>query len=308
MTMHTTRSIARRATSLAAGGASRALLVLALGAASVPLHGCGVSVLGRRVDLLHSTPKPEQGGDADDLRSAREQATLAPNEPYWPYRVGQIRLADDSLALAEAAFGEALRRDPTYAPALSLLSKRYYESGRHEEAVRLLEAARAKAGAGLSPPLLAGLALHYDALGQNERADALLATLPRSTKDGTGEAAVYLTLRGAAPDSATELAKDVFHANSKSAADQNNYAITRLRAGDPIAARKAFLAAIDRDPNLPGPYYNLAILEMYYLFDDAAAKAWFEKYWSRSTQDPDGLAVVFGKREPKTLAENGSER
>jgi Flp pilus assembly protein TadD len=79
----------------------------------------------------------------------------------------------------------------------------------------------------------------------------------------------------------------------KRAANQNNYGITRLRAGDPDGAREAFQKAIKLDPTLPGPYYNLAILEKFYLFDDAAAAKWYAAYRARSSDDPDGLAHVF---------------
>ena len=87
-----------------------------------------------------------------------------------------------------------------------------------------------------------------------------------------------------------------------SAAHQNNYGITRLRAGDVEGARKAFAAAIDRDSKLAGPYYNLAILEKYYRFDDGAASRWFGEYWKRSHDDPDGLAAVFGMKPVRSLA------
>ena len=54
-----------------------------------------------------------------------------------------------------------------------------------------------------------------------------------------------------------------------------------------------------------GPLYNLAILEKYYLFHDDQAARWFDAYWRRSQDDPDGLAAVFGKSARPSLAQDG---
>jgi len=189
-----------------------------------------------------------------------------------------------------------------------LLSKIYYDTGRHQEAIEMLEAARKREGGfgGAMPPaLLAGLALHYDAIDRPDLAAPIVSTLPRPDRE-LGPTAVYLTLRGSSPDSATAMASTVLDKDSKSAVNQNNYGITRLRAADPEGARKAFMNAIDRDPKLPGPYYNLAILEKFYMLDDAAAAKWFRLYWERSTEDPDGLAQVF-QNEPKKMAGKGEQ-
>ena len=114
-----------------------------------------------------------------------------------------------------------------------------------------------------------------------------------------GSAGVYVALRGDAPDSASAAAAGLVREHPQSAVNQNNYGITRLRAGDPEAASNAFLLAIELDASLPGPYYNLAILEKYYRLDDAAAERWFRKYRERATDDPDGLAQGFEKSAPK---------
>jgi hypothetical protein len=47
------------------------------------------------------------------------------------------------------------------------------------------------------------------------------------------------------------------------------------------------------DPDLPGPLYNLAILEEFYLMNHEEAASWFERYWSLSQEDPDHLREVF---------------
>jgi tetratricopeptide (TPR) repeat protein len=240
----------------------------------------------------------------DAFTEARDEMALAPKEPYWAWRLAELYTAADSLPQAERALEASLAREPAYAPALALRSKQLYESGRFEEAVKMLEAARSRDDAfpnGMPEQLLAGLALHYDALDRPDLADAVLASVPRRDPKGARSASVYVTLRGSHPDSASALARIALDDDSRSAVNQNNYGITRLRAGDPEAARKAFLSAIDRDPKLAGPYYNLAILEKFYLFDDKAAGRWFSAYRERSTADPDSLRAVFDANERPNL-------
>jgi tetratricopeptide (TPR) repeat protein len=231
-----------------------------------------------------------------------------PAEPYWPYRLGELELAADSLEAAEESLRAALSRDATYAPALALLSKLYYRTGRHADAVAMLELVRSRPDAfpdGARQILLAGLALHQEALGRTDLAAQALTGARSADPKQAGSAMVYVLLRGEQPDSAAALATAALHADPHSAANQNNYGITRLRAGDPAEARRAFLAAIDRDPELPGPYYNLAILEKFYLFEDQEAARWYQAYRKRSHADPDSLAGVFeGGQKP--VAQKGN--
>jgi tetratricopeptide (TPR) repeat protein len=263
--------------------------VLAL---SITLGGCSVTRLLHHTAALVPVSLPLVQSFDDRVRDAREQAALAPTEPYWPYHVAELYVGADSLALAEPALREALARDATYAPALALLSKLEYDSGRHLEAIQMLEAVRQKAGH-LPPELLAGLALHYGAIERTDLAATAVAGMAHSERSEVSTALVCVTLQGATPDSATALAAELVRRNPHSAACQNNYGITRLRAGDPDGARGAFEKAIDLDPKLPGPYYNLAILDKFYALDDAAAAHWFQKYQAHSTDDPDGLAKLF---------------
>jgi tetratricopeptide (TPR) repeat protein len=274
--------------------------------ASVSLTGCSLKVLGQHL-LPVSGPKLPDSGEPGNLAEAHERIATFPADPYWRYRLGQLYVDADSLPAAESALKSALARDANYAPALALLSKLYYQTGRHEEGVRLLETVRSHPDAFPSDTrqaLMAGMALHLDALG---RPDLAQATIPREDDDlkRTGPAMVYVTLRGEHPDSATDVARATLHEDSHSAVNLNNYGITRLRAADPKAARKAFIEAIERDPALPGPYYNLAILEKYYVLDDEAASRWFRDYWKRSHEDPDSLMGVFAGEAPKSVAQKG---
>jgi len=273
--------------------ALRLLTSAILLAAGLTLSGCaGMSKLGLG-----------GGGGAaarpDAIAEARAEAALAPAEPYWHFRIAELYVASDSLVRAESALHAALARDPVYVPALALLSKLQFDAGRHVEAIGLLEAARARNDAfpdGFPQALIAGLALHYDALGRSGEADALLEQVPRP--DGqVGPAVVYLKLRAAAD--AADLASQAVWNDARSAVNQNNWGIIRLKAGDPNNARKAFLKAIELDPKLAGPYYNLALLEKYWMLDDQAAADWFTKYRDRSSDDPDGMAEALARSGPR---------
>ena len=279
-------------------------------AAIVSLTGCSLKVIGQHL-LPVSGPKLPDSGEPGNIVEARERIATFPADPYWRYRLGQFCVAADSLPAAEAALRSALAREATYAPALALLSKLYYQTGRHEEAVRLLEPVRSHPESYPSDTrqaLMAGLALHLDALGRPDLAGAIMPRATDADLKRTGPAMVYVTLRGDRPDSAADLARATLHEDSGSAVNLNNYGITRLRAADPQAARKAFKEAIERDPRLPGPYYNLAILEKYYLLDDEAASGWFRDYWKRSHDDPDSLVGVFANDAPKSVAQKGPGR
>lgn len=265
--------------------------------AALALPGCAMLPVGGPPAAPRAAEEPRLTGHQRKLLDAAEQAALAPEEPYWPYHAAEILLEADSLSRAEAMLRQALARDRSYAPALTLLSRLHFQSGRHEEAVRLLEPARA---AGAPPELLAALALHYDALDRMSEAAAVMG---EASHDRRAQAAAgYLALRGDRPDSARAYVEAAADANGRSAANQNNLGIVRLRAGDADAARRSFLRAIELDPRLAGPYYNLAILEKFYRLDDEAAAKWFRSYWDRSHHDPDSLRTQLDLTEPKKLA------
>jgi tetratricopeptide (TPR) repeat protein len=260
--------------------------------------------------------KSEKRGKDDEPRAARrgtiaeaiERSAALPAEPYWPFRQAELYAAADSSGAVEPALERALTRDPRYTPALAMLSARWFTQGRHAEAIQRLEAVRAASPSTFPDALIAGLALHYDAVDRPDVAAQLAAGIAKPDLDVTGSSLVFLQLRGAAPDSAKALAEATLDRDGKTAANYNNAGIVRLRAGDPESARKAFLKAIDMDPDLPGPYYNLAILDRFYRFDDASAARWYDLYTRRSHDDPDGLAQLFRAAETKPVAERKDER
>lgn len=274
------------------GSAPAGVLVLAVALALGPaLGGCGGGGKGQTaLQELQTGIRNDGTPWAQRLDRARRASVLAPWEPYWPYAAGSLYVEADSLARAESSLRAALDVDPAYGPALSRLSEIYYRENRHQEAVDLLETARA-AHPEIPPELLADLVLHQEALGHPEAARNLMQGL-KGTPQET-EVETFVLLRGDDFAAAVAPAEQQLAAAPENAVHQNNYGITRLHAGDPVGAKKAFLTAVSLDPFLPGPLYNLALTERFYFMDDAAGRQWFDRYWDLSQADPDGLHDVF---------------
>ncbi|HTM57172.1 MAG TPA: tetratricopeptide repeat protein [Candidatus Udaeobacter sp.] len=288
----------------------RLAVIVILAVMAVGSSGCAVRSVAHRANLVASRVGIVPETTASREATAREKCASAPAEPYWPFQLAELYVDADSIGQAESALRESLHRDAHYAPALSLLSKIYFESGRHEQAIRLLETARGGSGElpGEAPPeLAADLAIEYDAVDDLARARATLADVRGESKSLTS-ARVYLTLRGTHPDSAASLAADAVNEDGHSAANHNNYGIAQLRAGDVEGARRSFLKAIDLDSKLAGPYYNLAILDEFFVFDDDAALKWFRAYRERSHADPDSLEAVFERIGSSKLVGKDGER
>jgi tetratricopeptide (TPR) repeat protein len=305
------------------GRGLRSRMPAALGALSLLLltNGCGISLFGHSIGGGPAEPtarqvapkKPSKRTPASPEQprtlDARAEMAAHPQDPYWPYQFAEESLARDSVQAAEEALRVSLSRDAGYAPALSSLSKLFYESNRHEEAIQMLTTALAAAGRyddETRQILLAELALHQDALGRPDLARESVSEMPKPSLEQSRSALVYVVLRGQAPDSAGVLAEKALHSDSKSPVNLNNFGITRLRAGDLDGALKSFNEAIERNPSLPGPYYNLAILEKFYRFDDVAAARWFHTYWKLSHSDPDSLFGMLheGGTGPAARQEN----
>ena len=268
---------------------AEAILVLLVG--SVLASGCA---LFRKGEEAVRTPLHEPAELAEAIEWSARQAQLAPDEPYFPHRLAELHLRAGRGDDAELALRSALARDPKYAPALSLLSRLLYEDGRHEEGVELLEAVPIGSFPGEEAVVLAaGLALHREALGKTDLARQTLAPYRAELDwERLGSVPTYLELRGDRFLDAASLAERALKAR-QDAINLNNHGISRLLAGDPEAARDEFQRAHTLDPVLPGPLYNLAIVERFYFFDDAAAQDYFERYAALSSEDPDGLRTIF---------------
>jgi len=289
----------------------RLRLVLGAAALAVTLVGCG----GGRVQPV-SDPVADalRGGGLDPaiaagaLTEAKLRAETHPSEPYWPFRAAQVHAALGEIDDAEAALVVALTRDPDHEPSLALLSKLYYESGRHEEALAILEGARqaaAEQGRPFHPTLDAALALHYDMLGELGLAHETVEHLQDRgvSDDEVGGILTFVTLRGETPTEGATMAEASLDRADDDPVHWNNAGVSRLQRGDVAGARDALERAASLDPTLAGPHYNLAILYKFFLLDDGAASESFARYRTLSTDDPDGLAEVFDADPAPTLAE-----
>lgn len=245
---------------------------------------------------------------SDPLAEAHERMVEEPGEPWWPTRAAELEAAAGHAAAAENSLRTALARDSAYAPALTQLSRMLYEQGRHDEAVRLLEPVRdhrTSLGGGDRAAVLAGLALHEAALGHDDEARATLEMLGHADRDDAAGVAGYLAVRGSSADSAVKLTQAAVKAAPERAANHNNLGIALLRSADPDGAAREFERAMALDPALPGPWYNMAILERWYRLDRAAAAKRFQQYWTLSHADPDSLYNELAHEPPTPVAEEG---
>ncbi len=260
------------------------LLAAAAGCGSLP----GLGSPGDKTQPL----KPAQA--VDQLTETRTQLALAPNEPYWSFRMGELYAAADSAALAMQYLQKSLALDGSYEAAAALLSKLYYDAGMFAQGVDLLDGFVAR-NPQASDEIKAALALQLDAAGDAARADQVLAQCTAGS-EAAQSARAYLTLRGQDPKSALDSAKKALDANNSSAANHNNYGIALLHAGNPVEAREHFKNALSIDDKLPGALYNMAIVEAFYFFDEAAGREWFAKYKQVASDDPDDLATRLGPK------------
>jgi Tfp pilus assembly protein PilF len=279
---------------------ARLAFALALLAATAGCGGLGfVPGLGDSAGT-----KPLEPAEAvDQLAATRAKLALAPNEPYWSFRLGELYAAADSTNLAMQYLTTALGVDPTYAPAAALLSKIYYEVGMYAQGVDLLDGFLAR-NTQAPDELRVALALHLDALGDVARADAALAQCSQDS-EAAHQARAYVALRGQHPKTALDPAKHALDADDASAVNHNNYGIALLHAGRPVEAREQFKNALSIDDQLPGALYNMAIVEAFYFFDESAGREWFARYKKVASDDPDDLAARLG---PKVSASGNAPK
>lgn len=268
----------------------RAVLCLLSVATLLSVNGC--SWLGHSPDDdLTSIRDADPERVAAVLMATQIKMHSAPDEPYWPFHMGELFGAVDSTEQAIDYLQTALTIDPAYAPAAALLSKLYYETERYDRAVALLDDFLSR-NQDAPDALRAALALHLEASGNVDRAQAVLDDCSASSKEARA-ARTFVSLRGDDMQSALDAAKLALEDDPRSAVNHNNYGIALLFAGRPLEARKAFLDALELNDRLPGALYNMAIVEAFYFFDEEAGRRWFERYKQYADKDPDDLETLF---------------
>jgi len=281
----------RPASRLTRGTRVTGMIFLVLGA--LPLAGCGALGLGGN-DSPRPAVEPALESPATTRAAAEMALGTAPTEPYWPYRLAELDVAADSVDSAISHLKQSLAVEATYAPALSLLSRLYYEAGRHDEAIALLQP-YVDANATAPDAIRASLALHLEASGDYERASQTLSACNGDAPEVlAARALVALRLNDA--KNTLSSAKAALDHDPKNAAYHNNYGLALLCAGRPADARDAFQAALAIDNRLASALYNMAVVETFYFCDDAEGKRWFARYKELASADPDNLMGRFDPR------------
>ncbi|MCP4573439.1 MAG: tetratricopeptide repeat protein [bacterium] len=268
---------------------------LALLVALSGFAGCSGTGSGPRDDAAFS---PEE---------IHRQRVLAPGQPFWPFQMATRQLDAGQTAPARAYLDTALTLDPNYAPAVSLLSKIQYDTGEYEQAASMLKGFLAR-NPDAPDAVRVALALHLQALAEPRESAVHLA----ACDDRSGPVQTALTiahLQGDDFQNSLPRARQALEKHPGSAANHNNHGIALLYAGRPVAARRAFLHALEIAPELPGPLYNLAIVENFYFFDEQAGRSYFRRYRTaardRLAIDPDDLGATLG--DDAVVAKAGSE-
>ncbi len=265
---------------------------IALGLGLLPavmiLSGCSGSGSG--------TAFGRQDDPTVTIDMVQKNRSLAPDEPYWPYRLARWNLGAGDAYSARAYLDTALVLDPDYAPAAALLSKVQYDSGQYEQAAFLLREFLDR-NPGAPDALRVALALNLQALEDPEQSEVILAGC-RDQSGPVQTARTYAHLQGEDFQVSLQLARAALEDNPDSAPNHNNLGISLLYAGKPVEARQAFNRSLEIDPELPGALYNLAIVENFYFFDLESSRESFLRYRAatrnRPLMDPDNLGMMLG--------------
>lgn len=248
------------------------------------LAGCSGSGSGPHTDPAFS------------LDEIHRQRALEPGQPFWPFQMATWQLGAGDTGLARAYLDTVLTIDPDFAPAVSLLSKIQYDTGQYEQAAGMLQGFLDR-NPDAPDAMRVALALHLQALAEPEKSAIYLADCDDQS-GAVRTARTFAHLRSEDFQSSLPLAEDALADNPHSAANHNNHGISLLYAGRPEEARQAFFRALEIDPELPGPLYNLAIVENFYFFDTEASRDYFHRYQTvtrdRYAEDPDDLGTTLG--------------
>lgn len=233
------------------------------------------AVLEQRIDRRETTAE-ELGrayGDAGLILMAAEFETaalsslfnaeaLAPNDPRWPYYLGQFHLVRGDHVKAQESFERALARRPTDLPTLVRLGETHLDHGRPDDAQRrfrealALEPNSAAALGGIGRAALAGgdhaRAAEYlgRALTIEPEATSLHYALALAYR-GLGElerAAAHLRRRGPGEPTLSDPLMEAYDGLLESALAYLNRGVQALQAGEWAEAAALFRKGLELEP------------------------------------------------------------
>ena len=249
------------------------------------------------------------GGAETSLRNAQ---ALAPNEPRWPYYLGQLHLTSGDRAGAPEFFERALELRPTDLPTIVKLGETYLEQARPDDAERLFRQARQ-----IDPRSAAALeGLGQTALADGDQAAAAdffeqaLALEPAATRlhyplavayRGLGEVAkadAHLERRGdGEPRVPDPLMQEYFWLVESAEAYLQRGALA-MDASEFAAAASVFRRGLAIDPD-SAPLGHALGLALYWNGEGDAAATQFAEVLQRSpdhTETHISLGVLFAEQ------------
>ncbi|MGH9318950.1 MAG: sulfatase-like hydrolase/transferase, partial [Vicinamibacteria bacterium] len=200
----------------------------------------------------------ERAGRPREALGAYERALeIQPEdaENYW--RRGAVLLKVGEDARAEEDFRKAIDADPDLEPARIALSRRLSQTGRVEEARKLLE--EASKGGETSPEWKAGLAEAEIAAGNLEKARALLEEARAEDPDNARVLALLGPLygRGGELEKAAATLQRAISLGETAAELRRNLALVYLRQGKLEGAIRELLAASETAPGDARVWFSL---------------------------------------------------
>ena len=254
------------------GAASICKSAVALAALGLAAAGCAG---GRSGDLAPRTPDAsappsEAPAPRSESQAPRSEARPVPQGPEPSYRVALQHYGRHEVEPALAALHEALRGNPSYVPALTLLARVLHDTGHSAEGVRYF---KARPLGEWPEPVRLDLALLYADTGNTVQARRILAGLANGTyADAARANLAYLDLVDEANASSLVPGLErLASGQSDSPEVLNNLAVARLRAGDVEGSARLLQQLVSRWPDFAPAQMNLALVLRNYIFDDQGA-------------------------------------
>lgn len=193
----------------------------------------------------------------------RNAAALAPDEPRWPYYLGQFHLLRGEQAAAPAFFERAYALRPEDVPTLLAIGEARLDQGRPDDATaRFREALALEPGSAAALWGLGRALLAADAPAQAaRRLEQALALAPEANRihyalarayerlGDSSRAVAHLERRGGAEPSAADPLMDAYHGLLESALAYHNRGFEAFAAGRWAEAAEAFRAGLALEPD-----------------------------------------------------------